>query len=552
MILKKWTFSKTLWLLFYVFIFVLLMQHSFSYLDPDFGWHLRVGQDIMLSGQAPELNLNNYTLWGHSWVDIEWLANLTIYYFYINFGYLFINIFFAILPILTLVLLNRYLRINYQVDLERHVWALVFLETLGMIAVMPHLGVRIQEITLLFFAILISLLADYSQRKKLLPLIALVPLFCLWANLHGGFLLGLAILVMFLVVKSIERIIFHYFPRFTPYLNLKQLLSWRQILIFGGFSGLAFLSTLINPYFTRLYSFLSTYKNTFYLSHIAEWLPQWAFPYQYWQFTYISLGFIVLFFYFQAVFKNKEKRFNLWDLSLFLVLMVLAIKSRRHFPLFFVVSFPWIFRFFYLELFAIREHYIKGKRVIKNKYWNYGIKTFIVLVLLLASTNLLLITRWSTNPFLDFCQDKHQTDKIVPLYPCAAVDFLKNREDLKDGNLLNNFNWGGYLLWQYPERLLFIDGRMPQAEYKGRTILEEYYDFANSDLITDKLAEHKINLALLAAPSAPIELSFFEKNFLLINEKEINRPIPLLDFLASSSDWEMIYSDEISIIYKRK
>jgi hypothetical protein len=41
-------------------------------------------------------------------------------------------------------------------------------------------------------------------------------------------------------------------------------------------------------------------------------------------------------------------------------------------------------------------------------------------------------------------------------YPIAARDQLK----ATTGNLLNEYDWGGFLIWRVPERPVFIDGRL--------------------------------------------------------------------------------------------
>ncbi|PJA10525.1 hypothetical protein COX68_00270, partial [Candidatus Falkowbacteria bacterium CG_4_10_14_0_2_um_filter_41_15] len=81
-------FKTIIWALFYILIFALLLKHSYAYLDPDFGWHLKTGQEIITTGQVPSINYVNYTLLGESWVDHEWLANAAVYWIFTNWGYL--------------------------------------------------------------------------------------------------------------------------------------------------------------------------------------------------------------------------------------------------------------------------------------------------------------------------------------------------------------------------------------------------------------------------------------------------------------------------------
>ena len=57
----------------------MLFHNSFSYLDPDFGWHYQVGQEIWQEKQVPLVENHIFPIAGKSWVDHEWLANLFIY-----------------------------------------------------------------------------------------------------------------------------------------------------------------------------------------------------------------------------------------------------------------------------------------------------------------------------------------------------------------------------------------------------------------------------------------------------------------------------------------
>ncbi|MFA5163675.1 MAG: hypothetical protein WC441_04110 [Patescibacteria group bacterium] len=541
-------FYKVVWVLFYLLVFVFLLQHSFSYLDPDFGWHLRLGQEIASTGKVPTINYSNYTLEGFSWVDHEWLSNLTIYYVYNNLGYLTLNLFFCFIPLIVLFILNNFLNNYFNISLKKYLWPLILFESLSLVAVAPHLGVRIQEITWLFFVLLLVIILNYSKYRKWLVLWWLLPLFYLWANLHGGFLLGLGILFMFIGLKVFERLVIN--QKALSFLDRTTVFSWLEILMFVAFLLLAWVSTLLGPYGLSLYDFLSSYGNTFYFNHISEWLPQWAFPYQYWQFTYISVSLLAIYFWTRKILKKKEIKLDLFAGLMFLFFLVLAIKSRRHFPLFFIVSFPLLFKLFISDILPVWK--TKEERLtLKNRGLDIFIKFFIISTFLVVTANLALGIKFTQDPFQNFCEDKYRPGRRQFLYPCQALAFIKSEPLFKNQRLFNDFGWGGYLLWRYPEKQLFIDGRMPQADFKGRSILEEYFDFFDQDKLVDKLEEYNIDLVLSRNPVGRLHLNAFEKSFMMINEDEINKDNELLDFLASSSDWTLVYSDSVSLLYHR-
>jgi len=178
---KKSRFIRIFWILFYFLIFCLLVRGGFSYLDPDFGWHLKVGQEISLSGQVPSVNLYNDTYTGN-WVDHEWLSNLALYNFYNFAGYEAIVVIFALLILVTLILLNWFFSKHTKYKLPLGINAA--LQLLAVLAAMPHFGVRLQELALLFTLLVLIILNDYERRKRKLTLLFLPPLFFLWANLE--------------------------------------------------------------------------------------------------------------------------------------------------------------------------------------------------------------------------------------------------------------------------------------------------------------------------------------------------------------------------------
>ncbi|MFH1856275.1 MAG: hypothetical protein ABH836_03465, partial [Candidatus Omnitrophota bacterium] len=53
--------------------------------DPDMGWHIRNGQDILRWG-VPHGDLFSYTMPGYPWVAHEWLTDVGFYLIYSHWG----------------------------------------------------------------------------------------------------------------------------------------------------------------------------------------------------------------------------------------------------------------------------------------------------------------------------------------------------------------------------------------------------------------------------------------------------------------------------------
>ncbi|MFC1721979.1 hypothetical protein ACFL0Z_03665, partial [Patescibacteria group bacterium] len=112
-------------------------------------------------------------------------------------------------------------------------------------------------------------------------------------------------------------------------------------------------------------------------------------------------------------------------------------------------------------------------------------------------------------------------------YPVAAVEYL--RENPIEGNMLNEYNWGGYLIWTYPEAKVFVDGRTPHWREGEEQLLQKYLALKQGEEnVTDLLNKYDVTYVLLMPGR------------------------PLLNYLADRDDyWEEVYRDEIAVIMKQ-
>ncbi len=507
------------WILFYFFIFSLFIYNSFSYLDPDFGWHLRFGQIIWQTLSLPHDQIFIWPLAGKTWVDHEWLANVLLYILWAIGGYILVTIVFAITPVLTLFVINRYLFTNFIITIESRVITAT-LETLAILAMLPHLGIRIQEVTLLATSILlITLVSSLTNRKKLIPW-WLPVFFYFWACLHGGFFIGL----VFLFFWICSEILLYYFPSLQKFglLPLSKKILYYSVIV----CTLSFIFTLLTPYGLSLYHFMFDYRDTFYQSHIQEWISPFVFPFNYPQ---ISLIILVVISFIGTVF-SLRKKIPLCIYIIIALLVYMAIKSVRHFPLLMVAWLILVFPFFIPEL---------TERI--KFTFNKAISLLLLFVLLSISIYLLLLAKDTTKPFASYCK----------IYPCGAAIFLKNNPQYTK-HLFNSYNFGGYLIGSSPELRLFIDGRLPQYTLHNHSILKEYYFFFNPDYGRQKLDEYNISTVLLQKNQPKPTINWFEKFFLGYKQENFQSSNFLLSHLTSSSNWIKVYEDNVSIIFVRK
>jgi hypothetical protein len=115
------------------------------------------------------------------------------------------------------------------------------------------------------------------------------------------------------------------------------------------------LTTLLTPYGLKLFDFLYVYgSSTAYLTKIVEWFSQFSYPFMYWQLLYISLAIAIWLLIF-ITHKNNKKILSPWNIALNLLFLILSLKSKRHFPFFFLVSLPTLIAFLYNDLKPLFE-----------------------------------------------------------------------------------------------------------------------------------------------------------------------------------------------------
>jgi hypothetical protein len=520
-------YRNTLWFLFYFFLFALLLKNSAAYLDPDLGWHLKVGQIIAQTQTVPRANTFNYVVTG-DWVDHEWLSNLGSFWVYQQFGYPALTLAFVGLIILTLIILQFFVK---SAIVKSNATLIMIFEGLGLSAALPSLGVRMQEVGLLLLLLLLIILNHYSKYKQKKVLLGLLPLFFFWSCLHASFLIGLFLLLAWLLVKIGENILYRWWPHLI--IDWSGRLGARELWPAAGLFLATFLTTLLTPYKWDLYGFLLGYKNSVYMSYIQEWLSQFSFPFYYQQLFYLALVVLAgLIYLYYAVVEKKLFKLNLWQLFLWVLFVVLAFKSRRHFPLMFIATF-WLVIKVYSTILEFSGHY-------RPRWW---LKFFLLTCFVTVIVSTLIQIKPINQPFQAYCQD----------YPCAAADFLKNHHSYDSHRLLNNYGWGGYLIWANPARQLFIDGRLPQVLVASHSYLEEYLEFfsTKSD-IGAKLQSYQISLVLLPTQDKKVSIKLWEKIFFGITDADLNYRNYLREYLTKSADWGIIFQDQVSTIYAKK
>jgi hypothetical protein len=165
-------------------VFILAGNHLL--IDPDTMWQITIGQWIVDHGAVPTTDVYSFTMRGQPWISTQWLAQVAYAEAYAAAGWTGPVVLASVCIAATFALFTRYL--------ARHLsesTALVFVAA-ALALTVPHLLARPHVLALPVMMAWVGGLVQAADRRAV-PSFWLLPLMALWANLHGGFVLGIAL-----------------------------------------------------------------------------------------------------------------------------------------------------------------------------------------------------------------------------------------------------------------------------------------------------------------------------------------------------------------------
>jgi hypothetical protein len=528
---------KKLQVLLFLGLFLVLLISgffvTFRSLDPDFGWHLKTGQLILERG-VPYQDWYSYTMPSFPWVDHEWLMDVFIYLIYSDIGFYGLLLCFLTVYTLSFFIIKRPGQSFYN---------LVFPIGLGFFSTMGFLGVRPQLFTVFFIAVLLMALYKFLEGNSKLIYFAPI-LFALWANLHGGFLAGLVILFLAIVLELFQKAVlskkFKYLTFFERF-SLKEH-SYKKIVHLSIILSLSFLATLINAYGPRVYEeIFRSLGDNFLKFHIGEWLPL-IFGTFSWTITlYIGvfLGLLLM----------AYKKVLFRDVAFSLIFLAFAISSQRNYLIFVIVSMPVVADMLIIFWKRIDVKWLQSE-LVGYKKW--------AAVFLVAG--LAIFFSYLMHNYLADVLENDFNNK----YPVEAVSFIRALP--LSENMFNDYGWGGYLIWKIPERKYFIDGRMPSWRENGQFAFGDYVKISSGEPgFEDILKKYDVKLALLKKADtiendfknqssnqlANIIKPFFEKHKILYSFLGVNPNESFYSQLMKSG-WNQIYDDGVAVVLEKQ
>lgn len=482
--------NKTLLKVFQIYVFAyafLFASRPMS--DADLWFHLKVGQYLFATGDVPRVELFSFTFPGIPYIAHGWMSGAVFYALWSTVGPKAMIFLFAVLVAIAFWIAFK--------RTESHPFIAGFAVLVAVWTVMPNIGVRPRVFTILFASAYFALLGRFARSMSERWIWLLIPIQALWANLHGGFFIGLA-----LIALTAVGMVFDYWAGVLEQPETFKSRLRTLAIVFAG----CVLAGLLNPYGTKLYTApLSVLRSSIYQNVVVDWMsPDFHVA------TARPLMLLILLTV--AVLALSPKRPKHSEVLLFLATLYATLKTQRNVVILALVCVPLFSNYFQVWIESTRFGRIfSGPTSGSSK--PLAILLGVVLLLPLAVFAIKLKSAVYSDP----------TQEALRV-PVKAMEYLK--QNGITGNTFAEPNvWGAYVFWASPNNPVYIDGRDVYPD----TFVKEYVDITFGRLDWRAPFDQRgVNVVIVKPDS------------MLARE------------LGEASGWELIYQDEMSVAFRRR
>jgi hypothetical protein len=472
-------------------VVLVMVADAMRYADTDLWGHLRFGQAMLAQRRLIINDPYSYSAAGHLWRNHEWLSEIVMAALYNALGVHGLKLMKLLASAATILLLaSAVAETGAAASLQLGVL------TLSAVALAPQMQFRPQLFTFVMLAALMAILARDNYRGRA-PLWLAIPMLALWANLHGGFIVGIAALATYAGFATADGLAQGRGASRGPRLFAVTLA--------------ATLATLITPYgIEAWYAVANALRDPFTRLAVADWQPLHAAMIEAWRESPAGLlyGGCVLAMLAALIYSTVRapRAGDLPILAIAFLMAVAALVSARNMALFVITAAAPLARHLGAVARARRsieaEHHVPERAAI-----NPAVALVIAAVLALYSG---LFT--------------NRLPETIP-YPAGAIAFMAQHG--LSGNLLGDFNWGEYLIWHTaPQSRVFIDGRYDTVYPLPviRDYLNFYFDRPGGSQV---LEEYPHDFVLVPPASGAARVT------------------------ARSPGWKLVYRDPAALLFAR-
>ncbi|HUI05631.1 MAG TPA: hypothetical protein VL486_01350 [Verrucomicrobiae bacterium] len=456
--------------------------------DGDACMHWRVGEWMLRHKRIIRTDIFSHTRFGQPIISKEWLSEIIL----ATAGRL--GGLYGLVVVAALVIATTFAFLHHQLLREtgNHAVA-VFVAFTAAWAACTHWLARPHAFSFLLAALWGDALRRFEHGASARRLaITLAGLMVLWVNLHGGYLAGFITLGAYWLGALIEMPLVR--ADATRWATAR-----RKLAVLSGVALLCAGVSLVNPNGYELHLHNLQFLRSDYLTN---WLAEYASSDFHAPDSRGFLAWLALTFFTLAL---ARPRLSAASGILLIGWTYLALYAGRNIPLLAIFTAPILAT----ALADASPHW--GRRLSGRLREIHEISRGSLLVVVIAAVALVGVSR--------------PTEMPAKKWPIAAVEFIKQHPGQFQGNMFNEYIWGGYLLYALPEHRVFVDGR---TDFYGEPLIRQYNE--TSQLTTNWLAvlqQYKVEWTLVPT----------------------DRPLNLA--LALLPNWKLAYSNEVATIFHK-
>lgn len=499
--MERESFKKIILITFILLLSIIsLLDWIDSISDTDFFWHIATGRWIVDNKTLPEADPFSFTT-----PEIRttrekfiltsyWLSQVLYYSLYSILGYPGILLLRVIIALSIIYFLFKRLSrkgISPMIYLPLILFAMLIL-------IMNYKWERPQTFSFVFFGILLYLLDELKDGKKY-TLYIVPPLMLLWANMHGGFILGQGVLFIYIIGEIAKKFIS------SEKINKNLLLT----------STTGILLAFINP---NTYGAIRETLTT--ESTITEGITEFMSTFEFFKTTgalQIPMYWLLLIASCGAIIFKLKKGINVTELLLFSIFGYFSFVHVRYLAFFVIFAIPLVGEF----LSSLR--------------WKRAVLASLVSLSLIAC--IVVQLRYNILMNLKNINAFAEGNFVSPYFPEKSVNFIV--ENTQKKRIYNYYDWGGYLIWHlYPEKAVFIDGRQ----------LHE-----NAFMLSQAIDNAYIEPYVAGIPYWKAILKSYNIDCVVIPAfRRFGDVIPLFKELLFDEEWAPVFYHENSVVFIKR
>jgi len=470
-----------------VILIVSAALYNFSYVtaDPDLWGHIKFGQAHWESGHLARADIYSYTAYGRAWINHEWLTEMLfhlVFSLFTDTGLLVLKLVCGLLVVLVTLAICR--------DRSVHPVVVACVLMAAVWAMKPGFMIRPQLFSFIGFSLYLLVFHLFFRRRLYSALIWLPIIMVLWVNLHGGFLIGGALIAVIVAWETTAHFVWNDRTR-----RLKLLWIWAVITA---------AVVLVNPYGYKLLVFL--YQSLSQPRDITEWMPISLFDGSHLAFKLmLAVALVTMILRFR---RNQG-----WEVAVLLFTGFFALRHQRNLVFFTIAAAPYLAE-------GISDIVTKASTSVgRSKLFTAAWPVVSFVFIMAAVGQLYLGGRIYTQSGFRILVNPNE-------YPVSAVAFM--RHNRFKGNLMVHFDWGEYALWKlYPDCLVSIDGRY-RTVYPESVIQDHFIPGDDLERLYPVLAKYPSDILLY--PRSPFTASL----------------------MKVGHEWTYVYSDNQAFVFLRQ